>query len=79
MITAHNDGPQILCDDGNGSIPEIVNRIAVQSQPGRLMLLPAIPDARPQGSISGTRARGQIGVVRISWDMKAGTLTAVLT
>lgn len=79
MITAHNDGPRILCDDGNGSIPEIVNRMAVQSKPGRLMLLPAIPAALPQGTICGTRALGQISVDRISWDMKAGTLTAVLT
>ena len=79
MITAHNDGPRILCDDGNGSIPEIVNRMAVQSKPGRLMLLPAIPAALPRGTICGTRARGQISVDRISWDMKAGTLTAVLT
>ncbi|MGA2032609.1 MAG: glycoside hydrolase N-terminal domain-containing protein [Thermoguttaceae bacterium] len=79
MITAHNDGPSILCDDGNGSIPEIVNRLAVQSKPGRLMLLPALPDALARGSICGTRARGQLGVGRISWDMKAGTLTAVLT
>ena len=79
MITAHNDGPSILCDDGNGAIPEMVNRLAIQSKPGRLMLLPAIPDALAQGSICGTRARGQVGVGRISWDTKAGTLTAVLT
>ncbi len=78
MITAHNDGPQILCDDGNGSIPEIVNRLAVQSKPGRLMMLPAIPDALPRGSIRGTRARGQLRVDVLRWDMKAGTLTAVL-
>jgi hypothetical protein len=79
MITAHNDGPRILCDDGNGAIPEMVNRLAVQSKPGRLMLLPAIPDVLSRGTLSGTRARGQVGVRRISWDMKAGTLTAVLT
>ena len=79
MITAHNDGPSILCDDGNGSIPEMVNRLAIQSKPGRLLLLPAIPDALPRGSICGTRARGQIVVNRIRWDMEAGTLTAVVT
>jgi len=78
MITAHNDGPQILCDDGNGSIPEIVNRLAIQSKPGRLMLLPALPDALARGSICGARARGQVGVDRITWDLNAGTLTAVL-
>jgi len=65
--------------DGNGSIPEIVNRLIIQSKPGRLMLLPAVPAALPQGSICGTRARGQIGVDRIAWDMSAATLTAALT
>ncbi len=79
MVTAHNDGPHTLCDDGNGSIPEIVNRMAIQSKIGRLMLLPAIPDLLPRGSLSGTRARGQILVNRITWDMPAGTLSAVIT
>lgn len=79
MITAHNDGPTTLCDDGNGSIPEIINRMAIQSKPGRLMFLPAIPDALPKGSISGTRARGQIGIDLISWDTLAGKLSAKIT
>ena len=79
MVTAHNDGPRILCDDGNGSIPEIVNRMAIQSRIGRLMLLPAIPEALPKGSLSGTRARGQILVNCITWDIPAGTLSAVIT
>ena len=79
MVTAHNDGPSILCDDGNGSIPEIVNRMVVQSQPGLLRLLPAIPDALPQGTLSGTRARQQIGVDSVHWDRKAGTCQAIVT
>lgn len=79
MVTAHNDGPKILCDDGNGSIPEIVNRMAVQSKPSRLAFLQAIPDAMPKGTISGTRARMQILVDRVTWDMAAGTLAAVIT
>jgi len=79
MITAHNDGPRTLCDDGNGSIPEIVNRMAIQSKPGRLMLLPAIPDALPSGSISGIRARGQIGIDLVRWDTKSGTLSTTIT
>jgi hypothetical protein len=79
MVTAHNDGPSILCDDGNGSIPEIVNRMVVQSQPGLLRLLPAIPDALPQGTLNGTRARRQIGIEAVRWDMKAGICQAIVT
>ena len=79
MVTSHEPGPRILCDDGNGAIPEIVNRLVIQSKPGRLMLLPAIPRALPQGTLSGTRARSQISVDRIHWDMPAGQLAATIT
>jgi alpha-L-fucosidase 2 len=79
MVTGHEPGPGILCDDGNGSIPEIVNRMLVQSQPGTLHLLPAIPDALPKGTLSGTRARGQIAMDKVAWDMKAGSCEAVIT
>ena len=79
LLTGHEPGPRILCDDGNGAIPHIVNRMVVQSRPGRLSLLPAIPEALPTGTLRGTRARGQIGVDRVTWDLNAGTLTAVLT
>jgi hypothetical protein len=79
MVDGHFGGPDVLCDDGNGATPEIVDRMLVQSQPGRLMLLPAVPKVLPQGTLSGTRARGAISVDRLKWDMNAGTLTAVLT
>ena len=79
MVDGHFGGPNVLCDDGNGATPEIVDRMIVQSQIGRLMLLPALPDALPQGTLSGTRARGAILVNSIHWDIGAGTLKAILT
>ena len=79
MVDGHNGGPRIFCDDGNGATPEIVNRMLVQSQIGRLALLPALPDALPQGELIGTRARGAITVNRLTWNKKAGTLSSVLT
>lgn len=79
MVDGHFGGPNTLCDDGNGATPEIVNRMIVRSQMGRLELLPALPAALPQGALSGTRARGAITVNRITWDMATGTLSAVLT
>lgn len=79
MVASHNSGGKTLCDDGNGATPEIVNRLVVQSKLGRLALLPAIPDALPKGTLKGTRARGRIGLDRVSWDMPAGTLEAELT
>lgn len=79
LLTAHEPGPRILCDDGNGAIPQIVHRMVIQSRPGRLSLLPALPQALPQGTLRGIRARGQIGVDRVSWDLTAGSLSVVLT
>ena len=78
LVASHESGPRILCDDGNGAIPEILNRMVIQSEPGRLMLLPAIPRALPQGTLEGTRARGQISLRQIHWDMPAGSLKAVI-
>jgi len=79
LVDGHSGGPRTLCDDGNGATPESVNRVIVQSEPGRLELLPALPTALPHGTLSGTRACGAITVNRVTWDRKAGTLSAVLT
>jgi alpha-L-fucosidase 2 len=79
MVTAHEPGPAILCDDGNGAIPQVVNRMVAQSAPGELCLLPAIPDSMPKGLLKGTLARGQIRLDEISWDLAAGTMTARAT
>ena len=79
LLTSHEPGPRILCDDGNGAIPHLVTRMIVQSQPGQLRLLPALPDALPQGTLNGVRARGQLGVDRVTWDTPARRLTVVLT
>jgi hypothetical protein len=78
MVDAHYGGPNILCDDGNGATPESVDRMIVQSKIGLLMLLPALPDALPRGTLRGTRARGQILLDEVSWDMKAGSLKVAL-
>ena len=78
LITSHEPGPRILCDDGNGAIPHILNRMVLQSTPGRLALLPAIPAALPKGALNGIRARGQIGIQTIRWDTQSGTLSATI-
>lgn len=79
LVTSHEPGPQILCDDANGAIPQIVNRMLAQSKPGRLALLPALPSTLPRGEIRGIRAKGQLGIDRLAWDTKAGTLQANVT
>ncbi len=79
MVDAHYGGPRVLCDDGNGATPEIVNRMIVQSKIGELTLLPALPIQLPHGTLCGTRARGAITVNRIDWNRPDGTLVADIT
>lgn len=79
MVDAHYGGPSVLCDDGNGATPEIVNRMVIQSRIGELRLLPALPQSLPQGELRGTRARGGILIDSIRWNMAAGKLVVVLT
>ncbi len=79
MVDAHNPGPGLLCDDGNGATPEIVDRMFIQSKIGTLYLLPAVPRALSKGKLCGTCARGQITVDELDWDMTAGTCAATIT
>ena len=79
MIAAHYGGPRILCADGSGATPEIVNRMLVQSELGRLALLPALPAILSKGSVRGLRARGAITVNELVWDIPSGTCSATLT
>lgn len=51
----------------------------VQSKPGFLYLLPALPvDELPVGSIKGVLARGRIRIISLSWDMRKNRLSLSL-
>ncbi len=79
MITSHEPNGEILNTDGNGSIPELLNMMLFFSWPGRLDLLPALPDALPTGTITGILARRQIRIDRLTWNKPAGTIHLELT
>jgi len=51
----------------------------VFSWPGRLDLLPALPEALPRGTLKGIMARGQIRIDKLVWDRPAGHVELRLT
>ncbi len=53
--------------DISGSLPAVVMKMLVTSEPGSVTLLPALPVAWPTGTIEGVLCRGQIEVKRLCW------------
>ena len=79
MITSHNPGQDIYNLDATLSIPAVLMEMLVQSKPGFLYLLPALPAEKlPVGTIEGVLARGQIRVISLSWNMEVGMLSVSL-
>jgi hypothetical protein len=79
MMCSHEPDGRIFNCDANGAMPEMIHRMILQSRPGELVLLPALPEAWPEGEIRGILARRQITINRLAWDKPAGTVHLKLT
>ncbi len=53
--------------DISGGMPAVILKMLVASEPGKLTLLPALPEAWPTGTIEGVLCCGQIEVRRLHW------------
>ncbi len=54
--------------DISGGMPAVIIKMLVESDPGRIQLLPALPAAWPLGTIEGVLCRGQVEIKRLHWD-----------
>lgn len=73
---AHN---HVLNCDGTGQIPDLINRMLLYSYPGGLDFLPATPNGLNKGEIHGIKARGEITINKLIWNVDDGTLAVEMT
>ena len=54
--------------DISGGMPAVIIKMLVASEPGKIKLLPALPQAWPKGTIEGVLCRGAIEIRSLKWD-----------
>ncbi|MHC4502498.1 MAG: glycosyl hydrolase family 95 catalytic domain-containing protein [Planctomycetota bacterium] len=79
FITCHNPGPSIYNLDTTFSMPGLLMKLLVHSEPGLLEFLPAWPGDRfPRGTARGILARGGVTVEELCWDLAKQRLSVRL-
>ncbi|PPS87708.1 glycosyl hydrolase family 95 catalytic domain-containing protein [Streptomyces sp. MH60] len=76
LMSAHYPHRDVYNADAAHALPAVLVEMLVQSTPGRLVLLPALPASCPQGELRGTRTRFG-ATVDLTWTPDGGA-TAVL-
>jgi alpha-L-fucosidase 2 len=65
--------------DAHGGIPALIMEMLVDSRPGLIEVLPALPPALTRGSVKGVLARTFARIDHLAWDMHARTVDLTLT
>ena len=53
--------------DISGGMPAVILKMLAESEPGRILLLPALPREWPSGTVEGILCRGEIEIKRMTW------------
>jgi len=70
LITCHNPGLGIYNLDATFSLPTVLMKMLIHTEPGRIVLLPALPaDALARGTLRGVLARGRVVVEELHWNV----------
>ena len=67
LASTHNY-KELFNMDISGGMPAVIIKMLADSRPGRIRLLPALPDAWPSGTIEGVLCRGQIEIKSLHWE-----------
>jgi len=78
LFSSHNPGHDVFWSDVTNALPAIMMEMLVDSRPGHLELLPALPDELGKGRLKGLKCRNQVTVKEVAWDLKAGSVKAIL-
>lgn len=70
MVTTHNPR-SVFNTDITGGLVRLVTLLLVSSRPGRIDLLPALPDAWPEGCAEGILCRGAITIEKLLWNRES--------
>ena len=66
LVTTHDPG-SLFNVDLCGGFPAVILKMLVESQPGRIDLLPALPEQWPNGRVEGVCCRGQVEIENLAW------------
>ncbi len=77
MMSSHYPGQSVWNADAACALPGVLAEMLVDSVPGRIELLPAVPDYLPSGRVRGLRTVAGVIVADLRWDA-AGDAEAVL-
>jgi hypothetical protein len=67
MTTTHEPG-ETFNVDACGGLPALMLAMVVQSERGKVKLLPALPTRWRRGSLTGARGRGPLTFEHVEWD-----------
>ncbi|MFI6340307.1 glycosyl hydrolase family 95 catalytic domain-containing protein [Streptomyces sp. NPDC050535] len=79
LMTSHNPDLEIYNADAAHCLPAVVVEMLLDSRPGIVELLPALPPEWGSGSLRGIATRAGVSVDELTWDVPEGFARVVLT
>ncbi|MGN9908760.1 glycosyl hydrolase family 95 catalytic domain-containing protein [Phytohabitans sp. LJ34] len=79
LMTSHNPNLDIYNADAANALPGVLGEALVNTRPGIIELLPALPDQLAKGGITGVLGRNRVRVDNLTWDLTARTASVALT